>query len=331
MLLKDKWRYISYLQQLLLQQLDIFCAEMGVVNVDGQVPSNARGSTRTKPPPWPHPEDKVLLTRWLHGRPEHTCRAYHADIARFLAHAQKPLPSITLHDLQAYADGLADEGLAPSTRARMLNVVKSLLSFAHETGYLPTNVGRPLRLPPVRSRLAERIPSEEDVLALLAHEPDRRNHALIRLLYAGGLRVSETCALCWRDLAQRGAAGQVTVWGKGGYERAVLLTGGTWRELLSLRSPEAGPDDPVFQSRRGGPLSPNQAWRVVKAAAARAGLPTADALSPHWLRHAHASHALDRGAPISLVRECLGHASLATTSRYTHARPGDGSSRYLRV
>jgi len=57
----------------------------------------------------------------------------------------------------------------------------------------------------------------------------------------------------------------------------------------------------------------------------------ARALSPHWLRHAHASHALDRGAPVSLVRECLGHASLATTSRYTHARPGDGSIRYLPV
>jgi len=302
-----------------------------VVDVGGQAPSNARGPKRMTPASWPYPDDKVLLTRWLHGRPEHTRRAYHANIARFLGHARKPLAAITLHDVQAYADGLAAEGLAPATRARMLNVVKSLLSFAHETGYLPTNVGRPLRLPAVRSRLAERIPSEEDVLALLTHESDRRNHALIRLLYAGGLRVSETCALCWRDLAQRGAAGQVTVWGKGGYERAVLLTGGTWRELLSLRSPEAGPDDPVFQSRRGGPLSPNQAWRVVKAAAARAGLPTADALSPHWLRHAHASHALDRGAPISLVRECLGHASLATTSRYTHARPGDGSSRYLRI
>jgi len=302
-----------------------------VVNVGDQAPSNARGPKRLTPASWPHPDDKVLLTRWLHGRPEHTRRAYHANIARFLGHAQKPLAAITLHDVQAYADGLTAEDLAPATRARMLNVVKSLLSFAHETGYLPINVGRPLRLPPVRSRLAERIPSEEDVLALLAHEPDRRNHALIRLLYAGGLRISEACALRWRDLQQRGAAGQVTVWGKGGYERAILLTGGTWRELLALRSLDASPDDPVFRSQRGGPLSSTQAWRVVKSAAARAGLPTADALSPHWLRHAHASHALDRGAPVSLVRECLGHASLATTSRYTHARPGDGSSRYLRV
>jgi len=121
----------------------------------------------------------------------------------------------------------------------------------------------------------------------------------------------------------------VSVWGKGEKERAVLLTEGTWRELLALRSADALPDDPVFRSRHGTPLSPTQAWRVVKAAAGRAGLEKAPDFSPHWLRHAHASHALDRGAPISLVREGLGHASLATTSRYTHARPGDGSGRYL--
>jgi len=79
------------------------------------------------------------------------------------------------------------------------------------------------------------------------------------------------------------------------------------------------------------PLSSTQAWRVVKASATRAGLASAPAFSPHWLRHAHASHALDRGAPISLVREGLGHASLATTSRYTHARPGDGVGTYLPI
>ena len=213
----------------------------------------------------------------------------------------------------------------------MLAAVKSLLSFAHTTGYLPVNPGRGLRLPGVRGRLAERIPSEEDVLSLLAHEPNRRNHALIRLLYAAGLRLSEACALCWRDIQPRGNAGQVTVWGKGEKERAVLLTEGTWRELMALRPRDASPDAPVFRSRQGMPLSPSQAWRIVKAAAKRAGLASAPAFSPHWLRHAHASHALDRGAPISLVREGLGHASLATTSRYTHARPGDGVGTYLPI
>jgi integrase/recombinase XerD len=274
---------------------------------------------------------QALLTSWLHGRSPHSIRAYQANIARFLAHARQPLTAVTLADLQGYADSLAAAGLAPASQARMLAAVKSLLSFAHTTGYLPYNPGRGLRLPGVRGRLAERIPSEEDVLSLLAHEPNRRNHALIRLLYAAGLRLSEACALCWRDIQPRGNAGQVTVWGKGEKERAVLLTEGTWRELMALRPRDASPDAPVFRSRQGMPLSPSQAWRVVKAAATRAGLASAPTFSPHWLRHAHASHALDRGAPISLVREGLGHASLATTSRYTHARPGDGVGTYLPI
>ena len=86
-------------------------------------------------------------------------------------------------------------------------------------------------------------------------------------------------------------------------------------------------DEPVFRSRKGGALDASQVHRIVKAAAARAGLPPE--VSAHWLRHAHASHALDRGAPISLVKTTLGHASVATTDRYLHARPNDSSARYL--
>ena len=88
-------------------------------------------------------------------------------------------------------------------------------------------------------------------------------------------------------------------------------------------------DAPVFASRKGGHLDPSAVWRIVKAAAARAGLP--DGTSPHWLRHSHASHSLDRGAPLSLVQQGLGHASVATTSKYLHARPSDGAGRYLGV
>lgn len=87
------------------------------------------------------------------------------------------------------------------------------------------------------------------------------------------------------------------------------------------------PDDPVFVSRAGGQLSVVQAWRIVRQAARAAGLD--QGVSPHWLRHAHASHALDRGAPIALVQATLGHASVATTGRYTPARPGKSSGRFL--
>ncbi len=100
-------------------------------------------------------------------------RAYSANIARLRTHVGKPLAQVTLSDLQDYADALTAAGLAPASRARMLAAVKSLLTFAQTTGYLSYNPGRGLRLPGVRPRLAERIPSEEDVLTLLAAECGR--------------------------------------------------------------------------------------------------------------------------------------------------------------
>jgi site-specific recombinase XerD len=134
--------------------------------------------------------------------------------------------------------------------------------------------------------------------------------------------------LKWRDLQPRGDGGQATIYGKGGKTRAVLLPAGVWRVLVQLRG-EAEMDAPAFASQRKGHLDPSQVHRVVKAAAARAGLSAE--VSAHWLRHAHASHALDRGAPIHLVQATLGHSSVATTGRYLHARPNDSSSRYLAV
>jgi integrase/recombinase XerD len=221
--------------------------------------------------------------------------------------------------------------------------VKSLLAFGQRLGYLRFDVGAAVKLPPVKEALAERILDREAVLRLIDREPDARNRALLRLLYAGGLRVSEACALRWRDLQPRDDAGQVTVYGKGGKTRVVLLSPATWRVLRALPGArEGGGDDagaggrdaPVFPSRRsGGPLDQPQAWRLVRAAAARVGLPTGKGgVSPHWLRHAHATHALEHGhAPIHLVQATLGHASVATTSKYLHARPTDSSARYLGV
>ena len=119
------------------------------------------------------------------------------------------------------------------------------------------------------------------------------------------------------------------MYGKGGKTRAVVLPVGPWQELVSLRS-GADLDGPVFVSTRtGGHLSQPQAWRIVRKAARRAGIVLP--VSPHWMRHAHASHALDRGAPISLVQATLGHSSISTTGRYLHARPTESSGKYLAV
>ncbi len=97
---------------------------------------------------------------WLHGCSLHTQRAYRADVARFLAFVAEPLPAVTLGDLQAFADALAQQDLAPSSRVRTLAAVKSLLAFGQRTGYLPLNVGAALKLPPKKDKLSERILSE---------------------------------------------------------------------------------------------------------------------------------------------------------------------------
>jgi len=141
------------------------------------------------------------------------------------------------------------------------------------------------------------------------------------------LRVSELAALRWRDLQPRDDAGQVTIFGKGGKTRVVLLAASVWQELEGLGR---GPGEaPVFRSRRGGHLDPSAVERIVQKAATRTGI--VGKVSPHWLRHAHATHALERQCPIHLVQATLGHASVATTGRYLHARPTDSSARYLAV
>src|SRR3954454_25050216 len=269
--------------------------------------------------------DDQLITLWLHGRSRHTQRAYLADVDRFRSRAGKSLASVTLSDLQDFAGSL--ETLSPTSQYRALSAVKSLLAFGHRIGYLPFDVGRVLRLPSFRNRLSEPILPEADVHRMLSLAPDNRNRALLTLLYASGIRVSELCALCWRALQPNGDGGQITVLGKGSVTRSVQLPASVWKLLQSLRG-SAGPDEPVFRSRKKGEgLQTVAVLRIVKQAGERAGIDVP--VSPHWLRHAHASHALDRGAPIHLVQATLGHASITTTGRYLHARPKESPSRYL--
>jgi integrase/recombinase XerD len=270
--------------------------------------------------------DAQLVALWLHGRSRHTQRAYVGGVRRFCEFTRRPLRAVKLQDLQDFADSLGE--LAPSSQARTLSAVKSLLAFGHRVGYLAFNVGRTLKLPSAKDVLAERILSESAVRRMIEKERNRRNRVLLLLLYAGGLRVSELCGLRARDVQQRDSGGQVTVLGKGAKTRTILLPRTVWEELKSILC-GVRPDDPVFRSRKGGPLSTSQALRVVKKAAARAGF--REGVSPHWLRHAHASHALDRGAPIHLVQATLGHSSVATTGRYLHARPADSSAHYLGI
>ena len=271
--------------------------------------------------------DAQLIQLWVHGRSRHTRRYYQADAQRFLSFVGKPLTQVSLADVQEFADSLETSGLASSSCGRTISSVKSLLAFGNRIGMLPINVGATLKAPTTKNTLTERILSEAEVQKLIVLEPNSRNQVMLKLLYAAGLRVSELCNLRWRDLQARSEAeGQINIYGKGGKTRVVLLPATIWKELVCLRD-TAGFNDAVFSSRKGGHLHPSQAMRIVRAAAHRAGI---DAnVSPHWLRHAHASHSLDRGAPIHLIQQTLGHANIATTSRYLHVRPNDSSSRFL--
>ena len=299
-------------------------------------------------------DDEHLVRLWLHGKSANTRDAYERDVRTFVDFADAPLQRLTLDHLQAWSDALADAGLAASTRSRKLSAVKSLLSFGHKLGYLIYNVGAAVALPKQKDTLAERILPEAAVHRVLAVADaaaedgsftDRRNALALRLFYASGGRVSELAGLRWRDCVERALergrpTGQVTLYGKGGKTRRVLLSADTWAVVDGHRQREttggvAEGGHPVLRSRKAGvdgaprPLTRQQLWRVVKDLAKRAGLP--GAVSPHFFRHAHASHALDRGAPPHLVQQTLGHASLQTTSRYAHARPDDSSARYLGV
>ncbi len=264
----------------------------------------------------PYTTDDGLVDLWLHGKSLHTIRAYRDDIAAFRTFSGKSLRATYLSDLQKYADTLQG---ALATRSRRLKALKSLLSFAARLGYMPFNVGAAIRGPKVEAKLAERILTERQVFALLeAVEDHPRDHALIRILYNGGLRVSELVGIRWRNLID----GVANVTGKAGKPRVVRLSRGTWQEIQALRTDEMFSDDRVF------PMSACNAWKRVKRAAKLAAIKDLP-VSPHFLRHSHGTHALRRGADLATVRDTLGHESISTTSRYLHARPDKSSGDYL--
>lgn len=273
-------------------------------------------------------DDALVIDTWLRTkRSPHTRDAYGRDVRRLLVYTDRaPLRSVTLPMLLDFAGSLA--ALAPESQRRIVASIKSLLAFAQKSGYLPVNVGAAWTASQPADRLSERILTEEQVQRMLALEYDYTKRLLLRVLYASGGRVSEICALRWRHVQARGDdAGQLVLYGKGEKTRVVPLSAALWQDLYILYSDD--PEAPVFRTRTGQPYARSRVHRIVREASQRAGLPAG--VSPHWLRHAHASHALDRGAPISLVKETLGHANVRTTDKYLHARPDDGSSLYLSV
>ena len=151
---------------------------------------------------------------------------------------------------------------------------------------------------------------------------------VVRVPLISGARLEETCQLRWKHVhpLPDGRA-TVTLHGKGGKTRHVLISAEVGAELEQLRG-DSGDESHVFATRSGRALHPSNVRALLARHATRAGLRR---VSPHCFRHAHASHALDNGAPVHIVQATLGHASLATTSRYVHAKPMDSAGMYLRL
>lgn len=270
-----------------------------------------------------------LVDLWVHGKSPQTQLLYRRCAARLFAAVPKPIQWIALADLQGVVDAWEAEGLAAPTRRSMVAAIKSLFGFALRVGLLEANVAAALALPKAKCTLSQKILTEGDVQRMIAGEPNLRNRLILQVLYYCALRASSLCELRWDDLQPNGESGQLTVFGKGGRTYAVLLPQFLYRDLLALRCGARG-DEPIFRSRKGtrhGCLSRVTVTQLVKAAAVRVGL--SPKVSAHWLRHCHASHALDRGAPLSLVQQTLNHQSIETVQKYLHAKPNQSSGLYL--
>jgi site-specific recombinase XerD len=275
--------------------------------------------------------DDELVASWLANLGSALTRAAFAATAeRFLSHLRGEGLTIRTATVEDVRDAIAvlSAGKAPSSAAQYARRVKSLLSYAHRLGYMPFNAGTVIRTKSGAVDRAKRIATETELALLIRAAPTKRDRLMLEVGYAGGLRVSELVSLKWADVVTRADGRvQLSVTGKGERLRHVLLPAIVSRSLVAARG-EAGPDAPVFASRKGGaPLYPRAVNRMIKRAAERAGVNPA--VSAHWLRHAHASHALGRGATVGEVRDTLGHANVATTSAYLHASPDRSSGLVL--
>jgi integrase/recombinase XerC len=280
------------------------------------------------------------------GLSPHTVRAYLGDVGSLLEHAGRiGVGRPDDLDIGVLRGWLADQhasGHARATLARRAAAARTFTAFACARGWLARDPGALLGTPKMGRRLPEVLRQDQMAAVLAAgsgpngpaagggpndtdlRRRDRaialRDTAIMELLYATGIRVSELCGLAIGDLDQERRT--VRVLGKGGRERtvpvglpAVRAVTGWWRDGRPVL---AGPRsaDVLFLGARGGRLDPRTARRVVHARIA--AVPSAPDTGPHGLRHAAATHLLEGGADLRSVQEILGHASLASTQIYTH-------------
>ena len=266
------------------------------------------------------------------GASPHTLRSYRTDLLEFtrLARSADASPAwlrdIDTRAVRAYLARLHGRGLDAVSVARKLASLRSWFRFLVRRGILERNVAREVRGPRLPQRLASFLPIDEAMTLMEARAvggPERpRDVALLELLYATGLRVSEVAGL---DVSGLDRAQQtVRVLGKGSKERIVPYGR---RAAAALEAYLAGRADrgPLFTGRRGRRLTVRSIHSIVRRSARACGITRR--VSPHTLRHTFATHLLDAGADLRAIQELLGHSRLSTTQRYTHV----GSDQLMRV
>lgn len=278
--------------------------------------------------------DQVLIERctdrlWMdRGLSVNTLEAYQSDLRQaagwLQAERDRGLLTATRADLLAYLAAVAASGASPRTSARRLSTLRQFYQLATREGWLATDPSSQIDAPRLGRPLPKSL-TEAEVEALL-QAPDlataegARDRAMLELLYATGLRVSELVGLAPQQVSL--SQGVVRVTGKGGKERLVPIgdTAQQWLgefyngarvELLKGR-----PCDALFPTRRGSGMTRQAFWYRVKQHAVVAGIHKH--LSPHTLRHAFATHLVNHGADLRVVQLLLGHSDLSTTQIYTH-------------
>jgi integrase/recombinase XerD len=259
---------------------------------------------------------------------DHTLESYSRDLQRlgeFAAALEKPVQRLDRHDLEGFVDSLMNEGLSPRSVARTVAAVRGFYRFAVLTQHLKTNPADDLQAPRAWPALPKFLGIEE--VERLITQPDTatprglRDRALIEVLYATGLRVSELIHLRASDLNLE--AGYLSTTGKGNKQRIVPIgdqaAGWLTKYIREGRPALMGKRTSPWlfvNAKQGGSLSRVGFWKILKAYGQKAGLPRA--LSPHVLRHSFATHLLEHGADLRSIQMMLGHADLSTTQIYTH-------------
>lgn len=262
------------------------------------------------------------------GLSRNTLEAYSRDLGRYLDVLERKKITeparITALDVASFLSFLNDAGLGARSRARALSSVRMFHRFLEIENYAEGNPAALLDAPRIGGKLPT-VLSFREVESLMAAADgndllDRRDRAMLELLYATGLRVSELVSLRARDVNL--SAGFLLAYGKGRKERLVPL-GETAAAVLEdyvatarRRLDRKGGSEYLFLSRLGEPMTRQAFWNIVKKRAVQAGI--GKRISPHSLRHSFATHLLENGADLRSVQIMLGHSDLSTTQIYTH-------------